>query len=127
MDITRIAVLAIIGAIFAVLLKENSPVFSMVMSVAITVVIVIFLIPKINEITTSFNSISDNININAVYIKTLVKAVAVSYIAMFSAQLCRDFGQGAIGDKVELAGKVIIMVMTAPLITELISDILRIF
>jgi stage III sporulation protein AD len=127
MDITRIAVLAIIGAIFAVLLKENSPVFSMVMSVAITVVIVIFLIPKINEITTSFNSISDNININAVYIKTLVKAVAVSYIAMFSSQLCRDFGQGAIGDKVELAGKVIIMVMTAPLITELISDILRIF
>lgn len=127
MDITRIAVLAIIGAIFAVLLKENSPVFSMVMSVAITVVIVIFLIPKINEITMSFNSISDNININAVYIKTLVKAVAVSYIAMFSSQLCRDFGQGAIGDKVELAGKVIIMVMTAPLITELISDILRIF
>lgn len=127
MDITKIAVLGLIGAVLAVLLKDRSPVFSLMVSVITAVVIFIFLVPYINNVVFIINSAGEKINVNNKYIKILVKAVIISYIAMFSSQLCRDFNQSAIGDKIELGAKVSVMALSAPLITELINAIWNIF
>jgi len=40
--------------------------------------------------------------------------------------VCRDAGEGAIASKVELAGKVIIVVMAVPIITSLLDLIISI-
>lgn len=124
MDITKIALLGLIGAIFAVLLKDNSPVFALMISVITTLVVFIFVMPKLYEITELFDAVSENVNTE--YISVLIKSVAVAYGAMFSSQLCRDFGQNAIGDKVELGGKIIIMGLAVPVITGLIKSVLNI-
>lgn len=127
MYITKIAAAALIGAVLAVLLKERSPVFSAMVSVITALVIFIFLLPQFNEIVVALNGISQYINIDTKYIGVLIKSVIIAYIAMFSSQLCRDFNQAAIGDKVELAAKISIMALTVPLITELVRTVLYIF
>lgn len=127
MEITKIAIIAIIGAVFAILLKDNIPVFSLTVSAGVTMVILFILLPMIRESFALYDDIKTYIKIDTTYIKLLVKSVVIAYISMFSSQLCRDFGQGAIGDKVELGGKVIIMAITAPVMVELIKDITTIF
>ena len=127
MEITKIAIIAIIGAVFAILLKDNIPVFSLTVSAGVTMVILFILLPQIRESFALYDDIKTYIKIDTTYIKLLVKSVVIAYISMFSSQLCRDFGQGAIGDKVELGGKVIIMAITAPVMVELIKDITTIF
>lgn len=122
-DITKIAVLALIGAVLSVVLKENKPVFSLMVAVITSLVIFIFVIPGLKEITGLFNIVKNNANIKTEYIEILVKSVVISYIAMFSSQLCRDFGQGAIGDKVELGAKITIMLIALPVITSLINTV----
>ena len=47
-----------------------------------------------------------------------IKIVGIAYISEFSTQALKDAGETAIASKVELAGKLIITVMTLPLIKQ---------
>ena len=126
MDITKVAILGLTGAVLAVVIKENKPVMALMVSIITSLVIFIFIIPKFSEIISLFNIAEKSISINSQYITILVKSVAIAYISMFSSQICRDFGQNAIGDKVELGAKIMIMVLAVPVIENLVNMVIGI-
>lgn len=68
--------------------------------------------------------LATNANLNMVYVETILKIIGIAYIAEFGAQITRDAGQGAIAAKIELAGKVLILVMAIPILTVLIETII---
>lgn len=126
-DVVKIAVVGLIGAVMAVVLKDRSPVFALMVSVITSLVIFLFIIPRFAEVTELFERVRSSTDINVEYISVIVKSVAVSYISMFSSQLCRDFGQSSIADKVELGGKLVIMGLAVPVVTGLMESVLNIF
>ncbi|HBI03894.1 MAG TPA: stage III sporulation protein AD, partial [Paenibacillaceae bacterium] len=64
-------------------------------------------------------------NLNMIYLDTILKIIGIAYIAEFGAQVTRDAGQGAIASKIELAGKVLIMVMAIPILSLIVETIVR--
>ena len=60
------------------------------------------------------------------YLDTVLRVIGVAYLAAFGGQVCRDAGEGALAAKVELAGKVLILAMSVPLMFALLDLILRI-
>jgi len=48
----------------------------------------------------------------------------MAYIAEFAAESCRDASQNAIAAKVELAGKIMIIITAVPVITSVMNIIL---
>ena len=50
--------------------------------------------------------------------------MGIAYLTEFSAQLCKDAGYGAIAMKVELAGKLMILVTALPVFQSLADLIL---
>lgn len=56
-------------------------------------------------------------------IKNVIKIVGVSYIADFSASLCRDMGEASIASKIEMAGKVYIVLLAVPWAAMLIEAV----
>ena len=72
------------------------------------------------------NSYAQKVNIDLVYFSTLLKIIGIAYIAEFGAEVCRDAGEGAIASKVELAGKVIIIILAVPIITSLLDLIISV-
>ncbi|GGE46583.1 hypothetical protein GCM10011391_26730 [Pullulanibacillus camelliae] len=65
-----------------------------------------------------------NANLNLVYMTTILKIIGIAYIAEFGVQIARDAGQGALASKIELAGKILILVMAIPIIMAIIKTIL---
>lgn len=126
-DVVKIAAVGLIGAVMAVVLKDRSPVFALMVSIITALVIFLSVIPRLTEVTELFERVRSSADINVEYISVIVKSVAVSYIAMFSSQLCRDFGQSSIADKVELGGKLVIMGLAVPVVTGLMESVLNIF
>jgi stage III sporulation protein AD len=53
--------------------------------------------------------------------KTILKAFGISVIAESAADICRDFGESAIGARVELAAKSLIMLLALPVVESLLS------
>lgn len=49
----------------------------------------------------------------------MAKIIVISYICEFAAQFCSDAGEKAIGSKIELAGRILILSASVPIIRDL--------
>ena len=55
------------------------------------------------------------------YIATIGKALGITWLVQFSADICRDAGEGGLGAKLEMAGKAELLILALPLIGELMA------
>ncbi|HOE57743.1 MAG TPA: stage III sporulation protein AD [Bacillota bacterium] len=126
MDIMKIVAAGIIATILAVLLRGERPEIAVVISIVTGLVIFVFLINKLNSVMSVLKYFAGKANIDILYFSTILKVIAIAYITEFGAQICRDAGEGAIAAKVELAGKVLIMVIAIPILAALMDIMLQI-
>jgi stage III sporulation protein AD len=127
MEILKIVALAITGVLLAVLMKSFNKEISIYIILATVIILFISIIDELTEIFLFLEGIYDNVSYGKTFFPVILKVLAVAYITDFTAQLCRDAGEGTIGTKVELAGKVIIFYLAMPILTailELIGSLL---
>lgn len=120
-EILQIVGIGLVATFLALILNEQKPIFAFLLVIFVGAVIFIFLIGKIQEIIETLERLAVNAHMNLVYVETILKIVGVAYIAEFGVQIARDAGQGALASKIELAGKVLILVMAIPIITAIIK------
>ncbi|KAE9714316.1 stage III sporulation protein AD, partial [Escherichia coli] len=84
----------------------------------------LYLIDQIYAIISMIEKIAASAGVNMKYVETILKIIGIAYIAEFGAQLTKDAGQGAIASKIELGGKILILVMAVPILTVIIETIL---
>jgi stage III sporulation protein AD len=68
------------------------------------------------------------IEVNKGYIGILIKIIGITYVTEISASLCRDTGYQAIGEQIELVGKLTILAISMPImlaILDTINNLLR--
>ncbi|WP_096188463.1 stage III sporulation protein AD [Evansella halocellulosilytica] len=123
-EIIQIVGLGMIATFLALVVKEHKPIFAFLLTVFVGVIIFLFLIDKIALIINMLEELANNANINLMYVQTILKIIGIAYIAEFGAQIAKDAGQGAMASKIELAGKVLIMVMAIPIISVIIETII---
>lgn len=126
MDILKIVMVGILAAVLAVILREERPEIAVVVSLVTGLVIFVFLITKLNSVITILKYFASKANIDVLYFSTILKVIAIAYITEFGAQICRDAGEGTIASKIELAGKVLIMVVAIPILAALLDVITKI-
>jgi len=102
------------------------PEFGIQISIIAGIVVFIIIAGKISDIIELLKSYTARINIDMSYIKILLKIIGIAYISEFGAEICKDAGETSIASKIELAGKVIIMVMAIPILTSLLDFIINI-
>ena len=125
MEIIQIIGLGLIATIIVVLLKDINPHFSFLITIFTGVLIFLFLIGKISQVIGVIELLASEANVNMVYLETILKIIGIAYIAEFGAQITKDAGQGAIASKIELAGKILIMVMAIPILGAIIETIIQ--
>lgn len=59
------------------------------------------------------------------YLSSLIKVLGVSYVAEAAAQICADLGESGLAMKVQLAGKLCVFSLTAPILLKLLETILE--
>ena len=120
-DIFKIIGVAFVTAISSILLKTAKPEMSFVITVAGVIVIVLALVSSFGNLISIFHKILGQTGVNNSLIKLVFKIVGVGYITEFAAGLLNDFGSNSIADKVVLAGKLSIVVLSIPVLEGLLS------
>lgn len=126
MEIVQIAALGMIAAVLIVIVKSNKPEIAIIISIAAGVLIFFLIISRLATVISLLEDYSKRVNIDSIYITTLLKIIGIAYIAEFGAEVCRDAGETNIASKIELAGKVTIVALAVPIITSLLELIVRI-
>jgi stage III sporulation protein AD len=125
LEIIQIVALALMATFFAVLLREQEPVYAMFVAIVAGVIIFLRLMGYLAAVIQFLAEITLQANISMVYLNTLLKIMGIAYLAEFGSQVCRDAGEGVIAGKVEFAGKLLILVMALPLLAAVLETILN--
>ena len=126
MEIIQIVTAAIVITVLAILVKKIGKEIGTMVSILGGVLIFFMVMPSLINVINVLNGLASHIDTNLEYVPIILRILGVAYIAEFGAQVCKDAGEGAIGTKIELAGKVIIMVMSAPIIVSFLNLIVGI-
>ncbi|PKR86036.1 stage III sporulation protein AD [Heyndrickxia camelliae] len=121
----QIVGISLITTFLALIIKEQKPNFAFLLVLFVGCAIFLFLVDQLREIVQMVQRIASNANVNTIYVETILKIIGVAYIAEFASHISKDAGQGAMAAKVELAGKIIILAMSIPILSVLIETVIN--
>ncbi|MCX8074931.1 MAG: stage III sporulation protein AD [Clostridia bacterium] len=121
MDVFKIVAFAIIAVSIILVIKEQRKEIALMLSIVAGVSILLFSITKISPVMDMLNELVTNSGINSQFLLIILKVTGIAYIVEFGKNICVDAGESAIGTKLEMAGKVIILTLSIPLIGALMN------
>lgn len=98
--------------------------FAFLLTVFVGIIIFILLIDEITKVIQLLESIATRANLNVMYFQTILKIIGIAYITELGANITKDAGLNSIAAKIELAGKIFILLLAIPIITAVVDIIL---
>lgn len=123
MNIAAIVAAALVAAVLSVIIRQYKPEYAMFISVATGVLILAAIISAIEPVLEIIKSLTSQAGAESVYGEALLKALAVCYITQLARDCCRDAGEAAIGTKLEMAGRLEILLISLPMFQGLIQTV----
>ena len=64
--------------------------------------------------------------INNQFLTLLIKITGIAFLTEFAVSICKDSGETAIANKMDMGGKVVIVSMSIPIISGLLETIVKV-
>jgi len=126
LDIFKILAIALITCLATLIVKQVKPDFASLVTLAGGILILLMLIDYINQVFQVLNYIVEKTNLSPGLFGIVLKIIGIGYLTEFTANICSDSGSTSLANKVLLAGKIIILVMALPILTNIIDIIIDI-
>ena len=126
MDIIKIIGVGLIALIIIIIAKQYRPEFTMYVSVAAGIIILLLVMDKLSAIINLLTNLANRTSINNEFIFLLIKITGIAILTEFASSVCKDSGETAIASKVDMGGKIIIIAMSIPIIASLLETILKV-
>lgn len=127
MGIFEVVSIGIVTAILVLLLKDRQPVIAYLIIVVTVLYIFVFLITYIKEILHLVTYLGEEANIQSFYIKTILQIIGIAYVAEIGSNIVKDAGLESVAIKIELVGKIFILILAVPIFKSLIETIIGLF
>lgn len=121
MEIIKVVGFAIFATMLVVILKDEKKEFAVALSVIAGVMLLLFCISKIDPIINMLYELVEKSGINSSFLVIILKVIGIAYLVELGKNICQDAGQSAIATKLEMAGKIIVVSISLPIFTSLIS------
>ena len=125
-DVIKIIGIGLIGLILIIIIKQYRPEFAVYVSLLAGALILYLAMDKISNVINLLKNICSKSGINTEFLGILIKMTGIAYLTEFAISICKDSGETAIANKVELGSKAIIISMSIPIISNLLEVILKI-
>lgn len=124
MEILQIVTLGIIASILYIVTKALNSSFAFYIIIIMAVIIFLSIIQQIGAIFQLIERLGQRANVEGMYMKTILQIIGIAYIADLGSSIVKDAGLSSVAAKIELAGKILILVLAVPIITAVIEAIL---
>ena len=122
----KIIGVCIITAFLSGMLKKHHPEYAFLLVVCASSVILAFLLNSFKSVFEGITNIMNLSGINSVYGELVLKIIGIACVSEYTSALFYDANETAMGKKIELSGKLIILLISLPVIKRLSELILTI-
>ena len=123
MEIIKIILVGIIGALSFVYLKSVNSELCGLLALGTSIIIVVMVLSYLVGAVDFFKEFALKTQIDSSLLVLIVKITAIAYLVEFTYNLCEDLGVKSIGSKVEFAGRMVMFVMSIPVFKNLIDTL----
>ena len=126
MDIIfKIIAIGLITCLATIIVKPIRSDFSVIIAIVGGLIILFMVVDYLSNVFEVLRNIIGISGVNSNLYTLLLKIIGVGYLIEFTAGICSDTGNSGLGDKVLLGGKIIILVMALPIITNILQIIME--
>lgn len=125
MDIIHIVLFAITSAMIYLIVKEVQPNIAFIVLFITVIIIFIVIVEQVKSIINFIQVLASKASIQTYYLDTIFKIIGIAYIVEISANLLKDAGLSSLASKIELAGKIFILLLALPIIQAVIEMIIQ--
>ena len=126
MEILKIVSFALAALFIFLLFKDKRSDIAVLVSLLACVILFVSILASVTDIINFIKEISSRANIDIVYIGVVLKILAISYLATFCSEICKDAGAASIASKVEFSAKILILTLAIPILMAVLQSILQI-
>lgn len=123
--IFKIIAIALLTVIATVVVKPVRNDFALIIALTGGIILLMLVVGYVGQVFSVMREIISLSGVSSSLYTLLLKIVGVGYLVEFTAGICSDTGNSSLGDKVLLGGKVIILVMALPIVTNILQIIME--
>ena len=121
MDILKLVAFGLAICLMILFVNDQNKTFGSLIRLFGAVVLLTLIIPQLEIVLQIVMGLSEKIKLDNTYLLIVLKIIGIAYVAEFGYQLCKDAGEESIASKIQLAGKVMILVVASPIVLALIE------
>ena len=125
MEIVQIVALGLVAGMLISVLRQHRPELAMQLSIAAGIMLFALMMAKVLRVVEVIQSLAARASLEQAHIDTVLKIIGIAYITDFGAQVLSDAGEKAVATKVEMAGKILIMLLAVPISLGVLDAILN--
>ena len=126
MDIIKIVGIAFVTLIIVIILRQYKPEFAVYASMLGGAIIILLSLGKLEGIINLLENLASKTAINGEFLAILIKITGIAFLTEFATSVCKDSGETAIANIVDLGGKIIIIAISIPIISQLLETVIKI-
>lgn len=123
MNIVQIAGVAIVGCCLVLIVRQQRPELAMLLSAAIGILLLLSCISDIQQLLQKIQEIANSSGMKQEVVSIIFKVIGIVYVTEFASGICKDAKEEAMALKVQLAGKIIILGFSVPLVLDILQKI----
>jgi len=124
MLLAKIIFIAVITLILGITISKFNSEFKVYITVIFGIVVLFMLFSELKIYLEEILNLFAKYDIKTEYFSTILKIVGIAYICDFISLLCKDLDYESVGKKVEIAGKLIILIYSVDVIKIFLDQIL---
>lgn len=119
----KVAVIGIAAVLLALPFKNGKSEYSIMITMAACLLIFVIALAKISDMAEIIRRLESYMQGGNAYVTILMKMLGITFVAEFTSDMCQDAGYGAIAGQVELMGKLVVLVVSLPILLSLLDTV----
>ena len=126
MDILKIVGIGLLTLIITIILKEYNKDYAIYVVLAGGMIILLFSMDTISSVVGFIRNVYiGSGKYNDVFISLLLKVTGIAILTEYAVSICKDAGESAIANKIDFGGKIIIISLSIPIISDTLDSLTK--
>ena len=126
MEIIKIIGIGLISLVIITIVKQYKPEFTIYVSLIAGCLILGLAFDKLADIINLLTNLATRSSINGSFITLLLKITGIAILTEFAVSICKDAGENAIANKMDIGGKIMIVAVSVPIISSLLETVTKV-
>lgn len=125
-EIVQVVGLAIVSVVLLLVIRQQRPEVAVLLGLAVGLAVFLMVAQRLAAVLDFLRDLASRAKVDSLYLNTILKIVGIAYMAEIGTQVCHDAGENSVASKVELAGKILILVLAMPIVMAILETILKV-